>query len=235
MLFVGRKSEKRKIIESLQKGKNIILGGKYGIGRTSLVKEISRFMFDKRKFVFVDFSQTPGKMSEKLMKELGLSVKLKKNTNINYKSMRYRIANVKISKKQNPVIVFDNITKMTSAKIIFLRHLLLEQHFQFIAIIENFLPKKDLSELKAQLVPEETLILRHLKVNDIENLLMNFANQSLFNWTNHYIHNLAILSDGYPLGLAEMLKEKRKHSQINQKFKTSRQFNLKNDSSGATL
>lgn len=219
MLFVGRKSEKRKIIESLQDGKNIILGGKYGIGRTSLVKEISRFMFDKRKFVFVDFSQTPGKMSEKLMKELGLSVKLKKkSTNMSYKSMRYRIANVKISKKQNPVIVFDNIAKMTSAKIIFLRHLLLEQHFQFIAIIENFLPKKDLSELKAQLVPEETLILRYLKVNDVENLLRNCANQSLFNWTNHYIHHLAILSDGYPLGLAEMLKEKRKHSQINLKI-----------------
>lgn len=227
MLFVGRKSEKRKIIESLEEGKNIILGGKYGIGRTSLAKEISRFMFDKRKFVFVDFSQTPGKMSEKLMKELGLSVKLKKkSTNMNYKSMRYRIANVKISNKQNPVIVFDNIAKITSAKIIFLRHLLLEQHFQFLAIIKNFLPKKDLSELKVQLVPEETLILRYLKVNDVENLLRNFANQLHFNWTNHYIHNLAILSDGYPLGLAEMLKEK---------LKTSRQFNLKNNSSGATL
>jgi len=175
-------------------------------------------------------------MSEKMMKELGLSVKLKKSSkNMGYKSMRYRIANVKISKKQNPVIVFDNIAKLTSAKTIFLRHLILEQHFQFIAIIENFLPKKDLSELKAQLVPEATLTLSYLKVNDVENLLRNCANQSHVNWTNHSIHNLAILSNGYPLGLAEMLKEKRKLSQINQKLKTSRQFNLKNDSSGATL
>ena len=145
MLFVGRKSEKNKIIESLRYGKNIILGGKYGIGRTSLIKKISMLLSDERRIVFVDFGLTPGKMSEKLIKELGLSARFKKNSKkMGYKSMRFLIANLDTSKRKQTVIVFDNIVKLTSQKIIFLRHLILEKRFQFIAIVENFLSSHDL-------------------------------------------------------------------------------------------
>jgi hypothetical protein len=208
MLFVGRKSEKKKIIESLHNGKNIILGGKFGIGRTSLIRNIAKMLADERKFVFVDFSQTPGRMSEKLMKESGLSMRLKnKGNKMSYKSMRYRIANAKSSKGENPVIVFDNIAKITFQKIMFLRHLISEQHYQFIAIVEKFLPQKDLFALKAQFMPFVILTLGHLKTNDVENLLHNYAEKNHLNWMNSFTHKLALLSDGYPLGLVEMLKK----------------------------
>ena len=209
MLFIGRESEKKKIVESLNDGKNIILGGKFGIGRSSLIKEIAKILAKERKFIFVDFSQTPGKMSDKLMKELGLSIILKNKDKMRYKSMRYRIANAKSAKKQNPVIVFDNIAKITTQKTIFLRHLILEQNYQFIAIVENFLPQDNLFELKAQFIPAVTLILRHLKKDDIENILHVYAEQYHFNWTDNHIHNLSALSDGYPLGLVEMLRKRR--------------------------
>ena len=64
-----------------------------------------------------------------------------------YKSMRYRVANAKSLKKQNTVIVFDNIAKLTNQKTIFLRHLILEQHFQF-TNLEHFLPKSISLSLK---------------------------------------------------------------------------------------
>jgi DNA replication protein DnaC len=63
MSFIGRKEEKKKIIESLNQGGNIILGGKFGVGRTTLAVEIANRLADVKKFVFVDFGQTPGKMS----------------------------------------------------------------------------------------------------------------------------------------------------------------------------
>jgi len=44
MLFVGRQSEKKKIMEALNGGKNIILSGKFGIGRTRLINEIAKPM-----------------------------------------------------------------------------------------------------------------------------------------------------------------------------------------------
>ena len=208
MLFVGRKSEKKKIIESLNDGKNIILGGKFGIGRTSIIKEIAKTLSNERKFIFVDFSQTPGKMSEKLMKELGLSTRLNnRDKKMSYKSMRYRIPQSKSPKQQLPIIVLDNIAKVTIQKIIFLRHLILEQHFQFIAIVEKFLPQKDLFELKAQFIPFAILTLGHLKTNDVEKLLHNYSEKYHLNWMSNYTHKLALLSDGYPLGLVEMLRK----------------------------
>ena len=207
MLFVGRKSEKKKIINSLNDGKNIILGGKFGIGRTSLIKEIARIMADERKFVFVDFSQTPGKMSEKIMKEVAISRKLKQGEKMGYKSMRYRIANMKSSKRHLPVIVFDNVAKITVQKKIFLRHLIMEQHFQFIAIVEYFLPEENLFEIKAQLMPTVTLILSHLKKDDVKNLFSMYAKKHNINYSENYIYNLATLSGGYPLGIVEMIKK----------------------------
>lgn len=210
MLFIGRNSEKKKIIELINDGKNIILGGKFGIGRTSLIKEIAKILTEERKFIFVDFSQTPGQMSDKLMKELGLATKLNNSDKkMGYKSMRYRIAQSKSTKQQLPVIVFDNVAKVTVQKIILLRHLILEQNFQFIAIVENFLPQKDLFELKSQFIPSISLTLRHLKKNDVKNLLHAYAEEYHFNWTDNYINNLAALSDGYPLGLVGMLRKKR--------------------------
>ena len=210
MLFVGRKREKKQIFESLREGKNIIIGGKFGIGRTSLIREIAKILADERKFVFVDFSKTPGEMSEKLMKELGLSARFKKTgTKMGYKSMRYRVANAKSLKKQNTVIVFDNIAKLTNQKTIFLRHLILEQHFQFIAIVEHFLPQKHFFELKVQLIPTATITLRYLKMIDVEDYLQTYSNQYHLNWQGDYIHDMVNLASGYPLRMTEILKKER--------------------------
>ena len=77
-MFIGRKNEASHMIRELQQGNNIILGGKYGTGRTSLVRHLASTFLNEWKIVFVDFSQTPGKMSGKLMKELGLKARFKK-------------------------------------------------------------------------------------------------------------------------------------------------------------
>jgi hypothetical protein len=115
--------------------------------------------------------------------------------------MRYRIANVQPTKRKKTVIVFDNI-----AKLIFLRHLISERHFQFIAIVENFLPKNNLFELKAKLIPVATFILRRLKVNAVKNFLRSYCEQYRLDWTENRIKDLATLTDGYPLGIVETLK-----------------------------
>lgn len=148
-------------------------------------------------------------MSEKIMKALGIPRRLKNQAKpMGYKSMRYRIANVNTAKRHKPVIVFDNIATITAQKKIFFRHLILEQHFQFIVVVENFLPQKDLFDLKAQFMPATTLNLRHLKQQDVESLVHDYVVQNHLNWAENHIHNLAILSDGYPLGLTEMLRKK---------------------------
>jgi hypothetical protein len=210
MLFAGRKTETKFISESLRHGKNIILSGKCGIGRTALIKEISHLFSNERKFVFVDFSQTPGKMSEKLMRELGLSCRLKKTgRKMGYKSMRYRIANVMVSHKNKPVIIFDNIAKLTPQKIIFLRNLIEENHFQFIAIVENFLSATAFPSLQALLFPADCILLNRLKNTDVACFLHLYSNKYKLNWTDHYIHDLTAIAGGHPLSMMEMIKNKR--------------------------
>lgn len=210
MIFVGREIETDHIIRELCRGKNIIIGGKFGIGRTSLIKKISEIMAGERKFIFIDFSQTPGKMSEKLMRELGLSRRLKKTgRKMGYKSMRYRIATVMLSTKNKPIIIFDNIAKLTPQKIIFLRNIIEENHFQFIAIVENFLPANDLMLLKTQLFPVEIFSLQYLKDEDVISFIRFHSDKYHLNWSDAYIHSLASLTGGYPLGIIEMIRNKK--------------------------
>jgi len=146
-------------------------------------------------------------MSEKLIRELGLSTRFRKTgKKMGYKSMRYRIANVQSPKRMKTVIVFDNVAKLTPQKIIFVRHLILEGHFQFIAIVENFLPKNNLFELKAELIPAKTFIRGRLKVNDVKNFLRSYSDQYRLDWADGRIKDLVTLTDDYPLGLVEILK-----------------------------
>jgi hypothetical protein len=211
MIFVGRENEASHIIRELQQGNNVVLGGKYGIGRTSLIKYLASTFLNEWRIVFIDFSKTPGKMSEKLMKELGISMRFKKTgKKMGYKSMRYRIANVEAPKRKKTVIVFDNIAKLTPQKIIFLRHLILENHFQFIAIVENFLPANDLMLLKTQLFPTETFSLHYLKDEEVISFIRLHSGKYHLSWSDAYIHSLAALTGGYPLGIIEMIKNKKK-------------------------
>jgi hypothetical protein len=211
VLFVGRENEASHIIKELQQGNNIVLGGVYGIGRTSLIKHLASTLLSDWRIVFVDFSQTPGKMSEKLMKELDLAARFKQTgKKMGYKSRRYRIANMESPKRKKTVIVLDNIAKLTSQKIIFLRHLVLEGHFQFIAIVENFLLANDLLLLKAQLLPAATVSLHYLKAEDVFAFIRFYSEKYHLNWPDVHIHSLAKLAGVYPLGMIEIIKNKRR-------------------------
>lgn len=209
MIFVGREKETKLIIKELVHGHNIVIEGKFGIGRTSLVQHVSSVISDQWRFIFVDFSQTPGKMSEKLMRELHIP-KMNQQTGkqFGYKSRRYRIANTASPKGKKAVIVFDNIAKLTPQKTIFLRHLILEQRFQFIAVVEHFLSEDDLLFLKAQLLPAATVSLHNLHEEDIINYLRYLSNRHHWNWPETRIISMAALTGGYPLGIIEMMRKK---------------------------
>jgi len=102
------------------------------MGRIRLIREIAR-LADERKFVFVDFQSNARGNERKIMKTMGISRRIKNQTKqMGYKSMRYRIANVTLTKEDKTVIVLDNIAKITAAKKLFLRYLVLEQRFNLL-------------------------------------------------------------------------------------------------------
>ena len=84
------------------------------------------------------------------------------------------------------------------------------RYFQFIAIVENFLPANDLILLKAQLIPVYTISLHYLKDEDVISFIRLYSEKNHLDWSDAYIHSLAYLAKGYPLGMIEMIKKKRR-------------------------
>ena len=206
MCFVGREKETKKIMKALEQGNNIVLMGKYGIGRTSLIKHIAAITKDRWRFVFVDFSQTPGKVTMHLLRELVPGKRKGKDHYIRYKSGRFLIVSKELKDKRKHILVFDNIAKLTAQKLQLIRYLILESTFQYIAIAESFLSKEDLFLLRAALLPAEMIILTYLSEESTKKLLCHLADQYSFHWSEQHLYMLISATRGYPLGVQEVIK-----------------------------
>jgi len=206
MSFVGRERETKKIMKALERGDNVVLMGKYGIGRTSLIKHVAALTKDRWRFIFLDFSQTPGKVTKQLLVELFPEKGKGKDHYIRYKSGRFLIVSKELKDKRKHILVFDNIAKLTTQKLQLIRYLILESKFQYIAIAESFLPKEGFFLLRAALLPAETIILPYLSEESTKKLLCHLADKYFFHWSEQRLHMLVSATRGYPLGVHEVIR-----------------------------
>ena len=68
--FIGRRREIAALEKCLELGEDIIISGKYGVGRTRLVQYLAETAKDERLFLFADFSHTAGETCQRLFEEL---------------------------------------------------------------------------------------------------------------------------------------------------------------------
>jgi hypothetical protein len=210
MHFVGRKRKIQKIIKTIERGANVIVQGKYGIGRTSLIRNVSRAKKDVWHFMFVDFSDSSGKMCKKLLRELLPEKMLARDRSFkrfklqSFKTSHFLITNDSFKDKRKHIIVLDNVAKTTNQKVNFIRTLAWAKRFQFVAIIEPFLPQKELLLLRAELIPADIVQLSYLPIKETCEFFKHVARKNKFDWTDSYIRMLAQVSKGYPLGMMEL-------------------------------
>jgi MoxR-like ATPase len=211
MFFAGRENETSDILRSLAEGKNIIISGKFGIGRTALMKHAADIARGKFQFVFVDFSKTAGEVCRRLLASLSPHQKYKRIKNeITYRAGRFMLANIKLKSKKPCVIVLDNIAKLTPQKSAFINYLASEKRFRFAAIVETFLPAEDLLRLRTQLTPLHTIVLKRLNLEATAGIFRHFSQKYGFRWTEEHILSLAKTAAGYPLGAMEFITRERK-------------------------
>ena len=203
MPFVGREKEIGQIKEALEKGKNVILLGKYGMGRTSLMKHISKMIQDRWRFVFVDFSKTPGSVCSQLFEELFPKEGLK-HKRLRYKPRRFRIVSLNLEDPRKHVLVFDNIAKLTAPKSDLIKYFTWERRFQIGAIAESFLSPDELFLLRVRLNPATLIELRHLSIGSEFEFFQRLSNEHQLGWTEFRIKNLAEITGGYPLRMQEI-------------------------------
>jgi hypothetical protein len=203
MFFVGRKQETKKIIRLLERNKNVIVTGKYGIGRTALVNHIAATQ-NQWRFVMVDFSLPPAQAEHASFSKL-VSPKKPERELKPYKPGRMLIDH--LNQKGKPwVIALDNIARLSAPKRAFIRRLHWEGRFRFIAIVEDFLPEKDLFNLRKELIPAQVIPLGHIGVKNGDRLFRYFAEKYQFDWSDNQLKMLAAATQGYPLGINEIVR-----------------------------
>lgn len=209
MDFVGREKEIRQIQRALERGKNIILTGKYGMGRTCLLKKVAQVAGDRWRFVFADLSRTPGKVCADLAAELLPDGKGQgRDGNGGYKSDRFRITHLDLKEPKPHVLVLDRIGKLSAPKLDLVRRLAAEGRFRLVAIVEAFVGEKDLLNLRASLMPSILIHLSYLSRKSAREFFRRFSRQHHFQWTEEEIQSLAETSGGYPLGMKEIAARK---------------------------
>ncbi|NWG03758.1 MAG: ATP-binding protein [Syntrophaceae bacterium] len=214
MYFVGREKEIGQIRESLEEGRNVIISGKYGMGRTSLVQHIADTMKGQWRFVFVDFSKTPGSVCNHLLAEL-FPMHAFDREHLKYKPSRFRIATLAIQDNRKHAIVLDNISKLSAQKINLIRYLTWENRFQFVSIVESFLVKEGLFRLRVWMNPSTFISLHRLSELSVAQFFRQLSKEQHLGWPEKQIKNLAEVTGGYPLRMKEIaLREVERKRQL---------------------
>jgi len=207
MYFVGREKEIGQIIKALERGDNVILTGKYGIGRTSLIRHIAEITRDRWSFAFLDFSQTPGKVCSHLMTRL-LPNEKGSGKAMGYRHNRFRIAKLDFEGQRQPVLVLDDVGKLSPPKAELIRYLSMAKRFRFVAVVENFLTADKLSLLRVWLYPALLMKVTYLKEQKAREFFRHLSRKYHFCWSDEEINHLAAMSGGYPLGMKEVMNRK---------------------------
>jgi len=216
MHFVGREKEIEQIKKTLEGGGNVIVSGKYGMGRTNLIKHVAEMMQKEWRFLFLDFSETPGKLCQQLIAKLWPEKKYSgRNEFSKYRSARFRIVSLRFNDSRRHVLVLDNVAKLSAQKIDFIRYLAWEKRFLFVAIVESFISRDDFLRLRVRLYPAEAIMLQNLDKRKVYEFYQHLSEQHRFHWTEGHIKNLAEITGGYPLRMQEIsLRELERRKQF---------------------
>jgi hypothetical protein len=212
MDFVGRKREIAAVMNSLKQGRNVVVTGRYGVGRSRLVKHIYKIHSGAFQFLFTDFSKPASKscndLIHQLLPQLGSSRRNFYTRLIHAKDI---LSGRKLAAHLPRVVVLDNISKISHQKLAFVRDLRLDCEFfgselKFIAIAESFLSEAELFHLRSILYPSDLLTLHNLNRTDTIAFFRSVSQKKRLDWTEGFIRTMAASTEGYPLLMKERLQ-----------------------------
>jgi replication-associated recombination protein RarA len=208
MYFCGREKEISEVIDALKKRKRVVITGKYGIGKTVLARHLSDITRQKWQFVFADFSKSPSNVCNDILWQISQKKQPKyRHKYIKYKTARSLIAELTLKDNRQPVIVLDNISKLSHQKLAFIQYVAFSKQLLFIAIAEGFLPENDLFQLRACLMPSHLLKLGNLGKKNAVEYFRHVSQKNNLNWSEKHIRMLTEVTGGYPLGMKEFIKK----------------------------
>lgn len=218
-LFLGRECETALISSALREGKNLVVTGRFGIGRTTLLRRLAQDLKPDFRFLFFDGSKTAGRICEALFLKLFPDREFILETSRSpWRSSRYDLAHRKLPDLRPHVLVLDDIAKLTRQRLDFIRWLRSQNKFQIIAVTERFLPEQVLWQLRTALAPAPLVPLDALTLTMSEHFFEAWSNWHRLGWRPEEIHGMAVATHGYPLNMQEVaqtaLKRKGDHAAL---------------------
>jgi len=217
MVFVGRDRETARIAAQLAKGGNVIVRGKFGIGRTSLVRHVAETLGDGWRFHFESFMQGPAGICFGLLRHLGLALTAARGHNLSFISARARLLRAEARPGERRVLVFDDIQDLSAAKLALVRSLALTGRHQFVAVVDEQLKEAALDQMRAALYPVHLLTLLRLPTRQAESFFARTSERLDLGLGEGEVAGLARTSCGYPLLMAEiaarLARQRRENAQ----------------------
>ena len=207
MRFVGREKEIEEIVRALDQGNHIIVRGKFGMGRTSLIRHVAAVLRGRWRFLFADLARTPGEACAKLIDELWPEERRRDGVRLQrYKSHRARLVRAELPSRLQYGLVLDNMGELTARKLSLIKYLVSHGRFRLVAIVEHFLGEQDLFRLRTHLFPAVLVNLPRLAPRSVRQFLSHCSSEHHFGWTEGQIENMVEMIAGYPWSMNEVVK-----------------------------
>jgi len=208
MEFVGREHEIAQTAATLAAGRNVVLSGKFGMGRTSLVRQVAADSRGRWKFFFGDCSQPPAAVCRQLASQLSRPRHSgRRIEEPAYREARRRLLDAAREAAPPAVFVLDNVARMTPAKWEFLRFLSGAPRLRFVVVVESFLPESDVTRLRACLYPSIRFRLGRLPAPRSHEFFERVSTRIGLGWSRDKIRGLVVRGGGFPLSMVEAAAE----------------------------
>ncbi len=202
MIFVGRDRETAALRRALLSGRNVLLSGKYGIGRTTLLRHLGSRWPGELCVCFADFSRTPAVACRALAAQLLPAPRRPGRRPPRYGALLAALAGVRPGRGPRPVLALDDVARLTPAKLQLVRRLAGNPSWRIVVIVERFLPRSELVRLLAWLHPVDRIALDRLDGEHGREYFRRVAEQGKLGWDEDRVAALARRCGGYPLEMA---------------------------------
>lgn len=217
--FVGRTRELHRMRQLLEDGRNIVVTGPFGSGRTALVRELGLRLAQSHVFIFRDVSHSRMQIRRAIEDALFRNGRAPKYA-IHERSHSRGIAR-SAPRALRPVLVLDDVARVTSQKVTLIRHLVRSEQCQFIMIVERFCAPRELARLRAVLGAAPLSRLGPLSLAAVERCVTECARACGFDWSASEIRSMARATHGFPLGMRLTLEAAIRSSQAPQRSELS--------------
>jgi len=200
--LVGRERETARLAAALAAGRNGVVSGKFGSGRTALVRHLAETSAGRLRFAFCDFAEPPRNAWAALAAELVPERRPSRaKRRVGSKTLRARVLEAPLAGGPPVVVVLDDVGRLTPARLDVVRRLSVHDRFQLLAIVEGHLPAADRRRLLAWLAPVERLRLGPLPQPVVRDFFARVSAERGLGWGPEKIAAVASGTGGHPLSM----------------------------------